>query len=376
MVVELGSWESCPSYFFFVKILFTYIILYYIYNMKSQLKLNVFQRKSDIRKDGTAQLICKISCGQTISEIGMGIYLKPASWNQKSQQSTVKSINDFITQYKSGITIRYYEKLMSTVLVKSSDLLDSKLNKTKLSDSYVTYMAMLTGAQATKDTYGYVLAKIISFGDIEISAINDDWLLRFEFYLKGCLSNNSVALYLNNIKSVLSSLNINSKIIKPKFKYATINYLTYQEVTDIEEAECKSKNQEIAKDLFLFAVSTGVSYADLYTVEFKNGWIVGQRRKTGVEFTLPLLAKASQIVAKYAGKLPQMNIQLLNNTLKSFNKDISFHTSRHTFATNCLNSGVSMEVVSKVMGHSNISSTQKYAKVLTAKIENEFTKLI
>lgn len=60
---------------------------------------------------------------------------------------------------------------------------------------------------------------------------------------------------------------------------------------------------------------------------------------------------------------------------KSFALLLSFHCARHTFATMCLNNGVKMENVSKMLGHTNVRTTQQYAKVLNAEVEKDFEML-
>ena len=111
------------------------------------------------------------------------------------------------------------------------------------------------------------------------------------------------------------------------------------------------------------------------------------RQKTDTPVNVPLLKIPLAILKKYDGQLPKgellpvLSNQKLNSYLKEIadlcgiNKNITFHMSRHTFATMCLNNGVKMENVSKMLGHTNVRTTQQYAKVLNAEVEKDFEML-
>ena len=110
---------------------------------------------------------------------------------------------------------------------------------------------------------------------------------------------------------------------------------------------------------------------------------VGRRGKTRQEFTFLLLPQAQEILERYGGKLPMMSNQKYNQYLKmlatmaGINKPVSSHWARHTGATLLLNSGVEMEVVSKVLGHSSTKMTRQiYAKLLDETIAEEMEKMI
>lgn len=107
------------------------------------------------------------------------------------------------------------------------------------------------------------------------------------------------------------------------------------------------------------------------------------RSKTGVLSRIPLLPKAEAILNKYDWNIPMLKNPTTNQYLKlitndaKINKTLTFHMARHTFATTVtLANGVSLNVVSKMLGHSSISTTEHYAKVLDSQIINEMNKLI
>jgi site-specific recombinase XerD len=110
---------------------------------------------------------------------------------------------------------------------------------------------------------------------------------------------------------------------------------------------------------------------------------MGKRGKTDISYNVPLLEIPKRILEKYRGKqmngrlLPVINNQNTNAYLKeigklcNINKKLTFHLSRHTFATLTLTKGVSIESVSKMLGHTNIQTTQIYAKIIGEKIGND-----
>ena len=118
-------------------------------------------------------------------------------------------------------------------------------------------------------------------------------------------------------------------------------------------------------------------------------WIKGRRKKTDIEYNIPLLNIPKQILEKYADKskpkdnflLPVYRIITYNKYLKEIgslcriNKKITSHLARHTFATLALTRGVSIESVSKILGHTNISTTQIYARITDKKIDSEMNML-
>ena len=155
-------------------------------------------------------------------------------------------------------------------------------------------------------------------------------------------------------------------------------YLTEKQLEQIKNTKMPTESLERVKDLFLFQTYTCLSYTDLknfkpssiQTIKGKQVYI-GCRKKTDKPFTIPLLKEAIAILEKYNYNLPILSNVKYNLYLKAvaqnagINKPVSSHWARHTGATILLNHGVSMQVVSKICGHSSIKITeQAYAKLL------------
>ena len=140
--------------------------------------------------------------------------------------------------------------------------------------------------------------------------------------------------------------------------------------------------------MFIFSCYTGLSYVDVCELRAENIkvsfdgnlWIIKKRHKTNVTSNIRLLDIPKAILQKYDGKLPDGKIlpiisnQKMNDYLKEIaavcgiNKKITYHVARHSFATLSISYGVPIESVSKMLGHTNIRTTQIYAKIIDTKL--------
>uniref|UniRef100_UPI0026701365 site-specific integrase n=1 Tax=uncultured Bacteroides sp. TaxID=162156 RepID=UPI0026701365 len=148
--------------------------------------------------------------------------------------------------------------------------------------------------------------------------------------------------------------------------------------------------------LIVFYRFTGLAYIDVAGLTQDNIcksfdgnlWIMTKRQKTNTDVNVPLLDIPKMILKKYKGKLPNGKIlpvisnQKLNAYLKEIadvcgiKKNLTFHLARHTFATTTtLSKGVPIETVSKMLGHTNIETTQIYARITNSKIGSDMQGL-
>ena len=158
------------------------------------------------------------------------------------------------------------------------------------------------------------------------------------------------------------------------------------------EHEFKDGTLAFTRDLFVFSCFTALSFVDikeLTTDEIMdvNGekWILAKRHKTGIPFQVKLLDIPLQLIEKYRpfqkdksvfGEINYWNIcKKLKKVITEcgITKSISFHCGRHSFATLALSKGMPIESVSRVLGHTNIKTTQVYAKITTQKLDNDLT---
>ena len=248
--------------------------------------------------------------------------------------------------------------------------------------------------------------KIVSFRDLtsgkilsyyewlqgkKIQKYNTDGTIRYER-----MSTNTIRDYMKFLKHYIHDAIAHELIdhdptaaIKVKRgKPASDRYLTAEDMEKIENVRLLNPTLARARDVFVFSCYTGLAYCDLMdmsstTIENdgKYKYIIGTRAKTGEEYVVLILPKAERVLNKYKGKLPKFSNQKYNAYLKDvaekagIDKAISSHWGRHTAAMLLLNAGVRIEVVSRVLGHSTISETQRtYSRVLNKTVVSEIAK--
>ncbi|HCN84279.1 MAG TPA: recombinase, partial [Sphingobacteriaceae bacterium] len=270
-------------------------------------------------------------------------------------------------------------------------------------------------AQGTLDRYQTSLKHTVAFiqwkykvSDINIRGINHEFIMSYDFYLRSernC-NNNSTVKYLKNFKKIILICIANGWLdkdpfikYKPKVKEVIREYLTMEDLQRISDKQFTNVRLTQVRDIFLFSCYTGLAYADVKKLkreEISIGldgqkWIFTSRQKTDTASRIPLLPTALQIMQKYEdhpecsdlGKLlPVLSNQKMNSYLKeiadvcNIEKELTFHIARHTFATTItLANGVSIESVSKMLGHTNIRTTQHYAKILDSKVGEDMQLL-
>ncbi len=176
-------------------------------------------------------------------------------------------------------------------------------------------------------------------------------------------------------------------------------YLTQQELDSIEKKEITIPRLQLVRDLFVFSCYCGLAYVDVIDLDMDQivkgidgeRWIFTTRGKNDNIVKVPLLPTAARILDHYSvdprsihrGKIfPKISNQKLNAYLKEIatisgvSKNLTFHLARHTFATTVtLSNGVPIETVSKLLGHTQISTTQIYARVIDNKISQDMKAL-
>lgn len=176
-------------------------------------------------------------------------------------------------------------------------------------------------------------------------------------------------------------------------------YLTEDEMRKILEfSPTPGTWMERVKDLFVFQMYTGLAYSDAQAFDIgkykcvnvrdkitgkitKQWRIIGNRIKTGEPYVNQLLPPAVEVLEKYDMQVPKIVNAVYNRELKTIGKALGItmplhsHLARHTFATWMLRNGAKIENVSKMLGHSNIRTTQRYAKVLAESVHDDFNKI-
>lgn len=175
-----------------------------------------------------------------------------------------------------------------------------------------------------------------------------------------------------------------AKNIRPR------EYLTEEEITLLMAHDFKKPALCFARDIFIFAVFTGLAFIDIKELKpsdmvIINGgtWIVSKRHKTQIPFQVKLLNIPLEILKRYHQEgqtvFPPMEYRTMAKRIHrvmdecGFKKHITMHCARHSFAILALNNGVPIESVSRILGHTNITTTQIYAKITMQKLDHDLT---
>ena len=166
-----------------------------------------------------------------------------------------------------------------------------------------------------------------------------------------------------------------------------VDYLTEEQMQKVMEITPVPGSQvAMARDLFIFQMYTGLGYADTQIFdlsqyrEVEGKWqFVGKRVKTGVPYVSMLLPPVVDVLKRNGWRVPKMNNQRYNQMLKAIGMCIGIeklhsHMGRHTFATWMLSNGSKIENVSKMLGHTDIKMTQRYAEVLAKDVYDDYDK--
>ncbi len=283
---------------------------------------------------------------------------------------------------------------------------DEYLNRIKGEVGITRAMASVEKFSVIKKRFEQFIKSRYNRRDLKMGELNYKIVSEFEHFLltesKCC--HNTVMRMLRNFKTV-TILAMKMGVLKQdpfgsykiRFNKVDRGFLTDEEITMLMKKEFKVKRLEQVRDIFVFSIFTGLAYIDVANLTSKhivnlNGidWIMTKRQKTDVPTNILLLDIPKLIIAKYKemmkddekGRLlPILSNQKMNAYLKEIadlcgiEKRLSYHLARHTFATMALSKGVPVESVSKMLGHTNIKTTQIYARVINKKIESDMLQL-
>ena len=245
--------------------------------------------------------------------------------------------------------------------------------------------------------------------DFELDRIDFKFLNDYEHYFKVVrkCNHNSTMKYIKNLGKVIrlglaEGYMTKNPFDKFKLTYKTVqrDILTIEEVEKLVKLKIPEERLDRVRDLFVFCIYTGLAFVDVTNLKMEHlvktnegtTWIKNSRCKTSVSFLIPLLPIPVRLIKKYEGffkrdidgsVLPTLSNQKYNSYLKELairakiSKNLTSHLARHTFATTItLNEGVPLEVVSKMLGHSDTKTTQIYAKIQEKAIMNGMKNLL
>lgn len=242
--------------------------------------------------------------------------------------------------------------------------------------------------------------------NIAVASVNDAFLSHFFKYLridKGNSHNSALAL-MNCLRTILK-MAIKNGVIKINpydtfrvgFKPVDRDFLDREEIEQLANLEITDQRVALYRDIFLFACYTGLAYSDIQQLKREHikqdtdgtYYIKKPRQKTGGISIIPLLDPAIRILEKYSLTGDPRDFiwhvvcnQILNRHLKKIarmakiDKHLFMHLARHTFATTVtLSNGVPLETVSKMLGHTSLKHTVRYARVVAEKIKTDMGRV-
>lgn len=241
--------------------------------------------------------------------------------------------------------------------------------------------------QTTYDKYCLVVDKFKkAVTNKPITQLTNADILDFKYYLLNVakLGNNTLCGYMTKAKTIFNYAVDNDLIssnpfrkLKIKKEEVEITPLSKDELNAIRQKDFRIKRLNQVRDCFVFASYTAMAYSDLANISRDDireqsgvHYIQKQRVKTGVQYTIPLNDIALDILKRYDYQLPVLTNQRYNSYLKEIadicgiEKNLTSHLARHTAATLMLNSGISIDIVAKILGHRNTQMTAHYAKML------------
>ena len=395
--------------------------------MKSTFKVLFYLKRNAIRKDGKMPIITRITVNGIIGQFNTKLEIQPSYWSVKTGKvighpSDSKQHNAQLEEIKASLHSIYHElqrkdNYVTAEKVKNEFLGISENHETLLSlfQKHNEDVKKLIGISKSAGTYQKYevtrrhLQKFMQIkyqiSDISLKEIKHLFVTDFEIYLltTAVCNTNTTAKFMQFFKRIILIARNNGLIATDPFanyKIRLINvdrgYLTQEDVEKILKKEFAIKRLELVRDIFIFSCFTGLSYIDVKNLTNKeirtsfdnNLWIMTKRQKTKVDSNILLLDVPKMIIEKYKGKsindqvLPILSNQKMNAYLKEVgdlcevDKELTFHLARHTFATTItLAKGVPIETVSKMLGHTNIKTTQIYARITDSKISNDMQAL-
>ena len=394
--------------------------------MRMNFKVSFYLRSNYENKEGKSPVMLRIFLGGEMTNFGTTkIFVKKSLWSNatsrlRGRTAEALSVNaalDAISTTLYGIYRKYEnDESLSLDLIRTVyfgknreftsflpvfdkflEDIKQRVGKTIGADSLQKYSVL-------RRHFAEFLMYKYSRKDIGLNEFTPAVVQDFHLYMStvaGCAYNTSVkkvkTLKTITIYAQKRGFLLHDPFVNHHFHMEPVDrgFLTDEEILRVANKDLGIQRLELVRDIFIFSCFTGLAYIDvsnltpdhIVTMDDKQ-WIMTKRQKTSVETNVLLLDIPRAIIAKYShktyrdGKLfPVLTNQKTNSYLKEIadlcgiKKKLTFHLARHTFATMSLSKGVPIESVSKMLGHTNIRTTQIYARITNKKIEHDMEQL-
>ena len=394
--------------------------------MKSIFRVVFYLRSNYVNKEGKTSVMLRIYLNNERLSLGStGISVKSSQWDKEKERikgRTTEALNTNLQldNIASGLQSIFRRIEMSDVVslerIKSEFLgkkeeIDTLMQLFEKHNGDVAKQVGVSVGKATLQKYNVCkrhfsefLEKQYKRSDLKLTELTYVVIREFDLYLRTEVGQNpnTATKTMKTFKTITllgqkMGVLLHDPFMNHRFHIEPVNrgFLTDEEILLIANKDLGISRLELVRDIFIFSCFTGLAYIDVSNLTPEHivtlgdkQWIMTQRQKTSVETNVLLLDIPKAIIAKYGGKtyrngklFPMLTNQKTNSYLKEIadicgiKKNLTFHLARHTFATMSLSKGVPMESVSKMLGHTNIRTTQIYARITNKKIEHDMEEL-
>ena len=376
----------------------------------------IYDRKKKAKTEGTGTIEVRVTVARRAIYISTGVRVREKEWKAGMvvNRPDAPVLNERlaviyeIVDREANRCIRDGESINADALkAKVWPVKEAASDEPKFMEWVEKQVEQLTVAYGTRKQYRTLAHRLHEFGEMQrwqdVTAENicafDAWLHNRQKKDGSTLIDSAVFKYHRSLKALLNRAVTFQKIernpyelLRGKFKRGdreNVEYLTENEMQAIEQLEIPDDDLlRQSRDLFVFQMYTGLAYSDAEAFDIaqyrKDGDTythIGERIKTGVSYVSQLLPPAIRVLEKYEFKTPQIENHVYNRALKSIGMSAGIkiplhsHLARHTFATWMLRNGAKIENVSRMLGHTNIRQTQRYAKVMAESVHEDFDRI-
>ena len=399
--------------------------------MKTEkMKVLLYLKKSGLDKSGKAPIMGRITVGRSIAQFSCKLSCDPNLWNPRESRMDGKSreaveVNGRLENLLLSIQSAYQSLLTRGCPFDATDVKEQFQGSVQIRCMLIERLDMLikekeshigvdirkesmASYHSTKIHLQEFIQKKYKVSDLAFSQLTENFIHEFQQYFLGeCGFQESsfynVATHLKTVCRLAYREGLADILLFDKVKISkgnkklpkALDRRAFEKLKTLQFEDLEEE-METARDIFLFACYTGAAYCDLmeldksHLVRDDEGslWLKFNRHKTGVPCRVKLLPEAIRLMEKLHSDgretlLPCIKYKNYQICLKALRlrAGISFpfttHTARHTFATLItLEQGVPIETVSKMLGHSNVSMTERYAKVTPQKLFEEFNRFL
>ena len=389
-----------------------------------------FLRKARTNKAGLTPILARITTNGISKEIYIQCSVPADKWNQSKERATGKDklcqqVNSYLDDYRARILAVRQELISKGYEGNSIQIKERLQNPSTLSimflaelEKYCKKRQAEVGVritQLTANKYHRVLRYLKEYvvahykkEDILLLAVGYEFLDGFNTFLQTahkCKHNGAVNL-LDCVKNFTRYCLRNEWIEKDPFRNYKLkeehnkekDHLTREELETLVRKRLPNERLDRIRDVFAFCCLTGLAFTDaehlrrehIRTDDNGTTWIYKPREKTAVMSRIPLLPYPMILLEKYerdaelraTGKLlPVPSNQKMNAYLKeiadlcNIPKNLTTHVARHTFACLAVEYGMPIDVLAKILGHSNTNMTRHYAKFSEQLIGREMRKM-